>query len=76
MSSGRGHESGAARKVADSARDSGTRSLVHYESISRRSLLKLGAALPMALHSLNLHANEPQPAKNPPRRIIFICNSI
>ncbi len=40
----------------------------------RRDFLKLGAALPLALHSLSLRAEEKK--KLPPRRIIFICNSL
>jgi Protein of unknown function (DUF1552) len=40
----------------------------------RRDFLKLGAALPLALHSLSLRADEKK--KQPPRRIIFICNSL
>ena len=41
---------------------------------SRRDFLKLGAALPLALSSLEIYAA--QAKKDPPRRIIFICNSL
>ena len=41
---------------------------------SRRQFLKCGAALPLAMHSLNLRAATK--AKSPPRRIMFICNSL
>ena len=42
----------------------------------RRDFLKFGAALPMAIHSLNLRAAKlPKPAA-PPRRIMFVCNSL
>ncbi len=41
---------------------------------SRRDFLKLGVALPLAIHSLSLRAEERK--KQPPRRIIFICNSL
>ena len=41
---------------------------------ARRSFLKFGAALPLALHSLSLRAEEK--AKSPPRRVLFICNSL
>ena len=41
---------------------------------TRRQFLKFGAALPLAMHSLNLRAGtKPKP---PPRRIMFICNSL
>lgn len=42
--------------------------------ITRKEFLQFGAALPLALHSLNLRAGEP--GKTPPRRIMFICNSL
>ncbi len=43
---------------------------------SRREILKYGAALPLAMHSLDLHAvTKPKPVA-PPRRIMFICNSL
>ena len=38
-------------------------------NISRKDFLKLGAALPLAMHSLSLRSEE---QKNPPKRIIFI----
>ena len=41
---------------------------------TRRDWLKFGAALPLAMHSLNLRADAiPKPA---PKRIMFICNSL
>ena len=43
---------------------------------TRRDFLKFGAALPLALQSLNLRAATSAAAKTPPRRIIFICNSL
>ncbi len=42
---------------------------------SRRKFLKFGAALPLALHSLQLRADT-KPASPAPQRIIFICNSL
>ena len=42
----------------------------------RRAFLKFGAALPLALHSLNLRASSSPKTKEPPKRIIFICNSL
>ena len=43
-------------------------------NLTRRSLLQFGAALPLAMRSLNLRAvSKPQ---SPPRRIMFICNSL
>ncbi|NNC89025.1 MAG: DUF1552 domain-containing protein [Akkermansiaceae bacterium] len=45
----------------------------HY---SRREFLKFGAALPLALQSLDLRAATAAAAKAPPKRIIFICNSL
>lgn len=42
---------------------------------TRRQFLKFGAALPLAMHSLNLRA-ETKPESAPPRRIMFICNSL
>ncbi len=42
--------------------------------LTRRDVLKFGAALPLALGSLQLRAAEKQ--KQPPQRIIFICNSL
>ena len=41
---------------------------------SRRDVLRFGAALPLAMHSLSLRAaTAPKPA---PKRIMFICNSL
>lgn len=42
---------------------------------SRRDFLKFGAALPVAMHALAARASE-RPTKNPPKRIMFICNSL
>lgn len=43
---------------------------------NRREFLKFGAALPLALQSLDLRAaSEPSP-KAPPKRVIFLCNSL
>lgn len=45
----------------------------------RRRLLQLGAALPMALESLSLRRSglaAQDQAKRPPRRVLFICNSL
>ena len=42
----------------------------------RRTFLKFGAALPLALQSLNARAATSSKAKAPPRRMIFICNSL
>jgi len=39
-------------------------------NISRKDFLKIGAALPLAMHSLRLRAEEKK--KRPPKRIIFI----
>jgi len=44
------------------------------ERVERRTFLKFGAALPLALHSLRAGATEAQSAA--PRRIIVICNSL
>ena len=44
------------------------------ETLERRTFLKFGAALPLALHALRAGATEAQVAA--PRRIIFICNSL
>ncbi len=43
---------------------------------SRREFLKFGAALPLALQSLNLRAATAPSSKVPPKRVIFICNSL
>lgn len=45
----------------------------HYH---RREFLKFGAALPLALQSLDLRAATAPAPKSPPKRIIFICNSL
>ncbi|MDB4438414.1 DUF1552 domain-containing protein [bacterium] len=42
----------------------------------RREFLKFGAALPLALHSLNARAASTPGVKAPPKRVIFICNSL
>ena len=42
----------------------------------RRKFLKFGAALPLALQALNLRASTTAPVRTPPKRIIFICNSL
>ena len=44
------------------------------ESLKRRKFLKVGAALPLALHALRAGASANEDP--PPRRIIFICNSL
>ncbi len=41
---------------------------------TRRDFLKIGAALPLALHSLSLQAAEGR--KAPPKRVMLICNSL
>jgi hypothetical protein len=43
---------------------------------SRREILKFGAALPLALQSLDLRAANATASKTPPKRVIFICNSL
>jgi hypothetical protein len=43
---------------------------------SRREFLKFGAALPLALQSLGLRAATAPASKVPPKRIMFICNSL
>ena len=43
---------------------------------TRREFLKFGAALPLALHSLNLRAATNKTPASPPKRIMFICNSL
>ncbi|MDB2348052.1 DUF1552 domain-containing protein, partial [Verrucomicrobiales bacterium] len=42
--------------------------------MTRKEFLKIGTALPIALHSLNLRAAEKP--KIPPKRVMFICNSL
>ena len=44
------------------------------ETLERRTFLKFGAALPLALHALRAGAAEAQAAA--PRRMIVICNSL
>ena len=41
---------------------------------TRRDLLKFGTALPFAMHTLDVCADSN--ATSPPKRIIFICNSL
>ena len=43
-------------------------------NMHRRNLLKAGMALPLALNTLKLRASDNK--GKPPRRIIFICNSL
>ncbi|MFK7910134.1 MAG: DUF1552 domain-containing protein [Akkermansiaceae bacterium] len=45
----------------------------HY---NRREFLKFGAALPLAMHSLDLRAAAKPKSAVPPKRVIFICNSL
>jgi hypothetical protein len=45
----------------------------HY---SRREFLKFGAALPLALQSLDLRAATASAIKVTPKRIIFICKRV
>lgn len=45
----------------------------HYR---RREFLKFGAALPLAMQSLSLRGETGAKEKNPPKRVIFICNSL
>ena len=42
----------------------------------RRDFLKFGVALPLAIQSLNLRAAEKPKPSTPPKRIMFICNSL
>lgn len=44
-------------------------------SPSRRDFLKFGAALPVGRHALSARAGQ-RPTKNPPKRVMFICNSL
>ena len=49
---------------------------VRMNAISRKDFLKTGAALPLALQSLDLRAAaRPKPA-TPPKRILFICSCL
>ena len=43
---------------------------------TRREFLQFGAALPLAIHSLDVQAGTNPKPKTPPKRIIFICNSL
>lgn len=43
--------------------------------LNRRDFLKFGAALPVAMHALAARASE-RPTTDPPKRIMFICNSL
>lgn len=43
---------------------------------SRRDILKFGAALPLALQSLALRGADSSKSSGPPKRILFICNSL
>ncbi len=45
-------------------------------NISRKEFLKIGAALPLALHSLDLRAAKRMSSSTPPRRVIFICSCL
>jgi hypothetical protein len=57
---------------------SGARNLDRPDPIRRR-LLQFGLALPLAMESLSLRGSSLSAAekgKNPPRRIMFICNSL
>lgn len=45
-------------------------------NLQRRDFLKYGAALPLAMHSLGMRAEAAKKSKSPPRRIMFICNSL
>ena len=42
----------------------------------RRDFLKFGAALPLAVQSLDLHAAARPDRATPPKRTVFICNSL
>lgn len=45
-------------------------------TMNRRKFLKLGAALPFAIHSLDARAAARPRSQEPPERIMFICNSL
>ncbi|MGC6457860.1 MAG: DUF1552 domain-containing protein [Akkermansiaceae bacterium] len=47
--------------------------MTHYR---RRDFLKLGAALPLAMRSLDLRAAGKFATKAPPKRVMFICDSL
>ena len=42
---------------------------------NRRDFLKFGAALPVAMKAIAARASE-RPPTDPPKRIMFICNSL
>ena len=44
--------------------------------ISRKDFLKVGAVLPLALQSLSLRAAQKPKSATPPKRVMFICNSL
>lgn len=46
------------------------------KNYSRKEFLKFGAALPLALQSLDLWAAEKPKSASPPKRVMFICNSL
>ena len=46
------------------------------KALSRKDFLKVGAALPLALQSLSLRAAQKPKSVTPPKRIMFICNSL
>jgi hypothetical protein len=43
---------------------------------NRREFLKMGTALPFAIHSLDLRAMTKPKPDTPPKRVVFICNSL
>ena len=47
--------------------------MTHYR---RRDFLKLGAALPLAIQSLDLRAADKSTVKGSPKRVMFICDSL
>ena len=42
----------------------------------RREILKFGAALPLAMQSIDLRAEGETTTSTRPRRVMFICNSL
>ncbi|MBT5813405.1 MAG: DUF1552 domain-containing protein [Opitutales bacterium] len=44
--------------------------------LTRKDFLKVGAALPLALQSLSLRAAQKPKSATPPKRVMFICNSL
>ncbi|MBT6767558.1 MAG: hypothetical protein HOA81_01040, partial [Opitutales bacterium] len=46
------------------------------KALSRKDFLKVGAALPLALQSLSLRAAQKPKSVTPPKRVMFICNSL